>query len=368
MKRSALVGFVLILAGIFLGVSFLNGASAHSVFGSVTQPIVSWFTKEVHLEKEYSALEIAELQKLIVHTGSTNVKMVRSDSEEVRLRLDGKVSPKFSDHIDLKTKTVGNQLEVEVDVSKRFSFGLNILNVTLTVELPEKHWDLVDVKLGSGNIATTNITGNIVKMKTGSGNIKVDRLETHTIDIHASSGNIKGSQFNAEQTTVRTGSGNIQITGYEGTSLQVMTSSGNVNLNEIVTGTLDMRLRSGNLRTEDFQADTVTFDLSSGDVKLLRGEGTIKGATSSGSIRVEVDSLHHDMNLRTGSGNVTVRSAHQPESLSVDYQGGSGRGKVRWDDFKVTQNSNNGKSLRGQFGSGEAQLQVRTGSGNFTLD
>jgi lia operon protein LiaG len=78
--------------------------------------------------------------------------------------------------------------------------------------------------------------------------------------------------------------------------------------------------------------------------------------------------LLHDADLSTSSGDVKINLEREPKSLTVDYRGDSGVGKIKWDGFQATETEEDDKIIKGTFGSGETMLKVSTGSGDFTLD
>lgn len=54
----------------------------------------------------------------------------------------------------------------------------------------------------------------------------------------------------------------------------------------------------------------------------------LQGKTGSGNIVVKADNFQYSADLETGSGDVIVNVAKKPNSLAVDFQAGSGEGKI----------------------------------------
>lgn len=258
-----LFGIILVIAGV---------AGLYHVWsgGDISlHRIGALLSREVNIEK---AVDVGAVEHIRIHTDSANVRIVKGESEQAYVRLQGSAGRHYADNIDLHVEQQGDTLELGLEMPEKFWFFFNFANVTLEVTLPEKQWNTVDVE-------------------TGSGNITIDGLET----------------------------------------------------------------------------DSLAFDAGSGNVKLIDGQAEIKGKVGSGNILVETRELLHDADLKTGSGNVTVKLAERPESLHVDYRGGSGQGRIQWDGFVYELESDERDVVKGSFGSGEVQLYVRTGSGNFTL-
>ncbi|ULL15727.1 hypothetical protein DVH26_15510 [Paenibacillus sp. H1-7] len=269
--------------------------------------VFSWNTKTVDIEKTVKAEGIRSVN---IDGGRTDVKVVRGHSEAIEIRLDGRVKRDAADNIQLQADPRRDTLELKVEIPERFPFGMSFSDLNLTVELPEQVWENV-------------------KVQTVSGDVDIEELKGTNIDVHANSGDVTANDIEAGQVTLQAGSGNIE--------------------------------------SNAFRAKNLTFHVGSGDVSLSGGQAIIKGETSSGNIDVAVNELDQDMDLKAGSGDVTVKTANEPKSLTVQYNGGSGSGNIEWDNVTYKEKGEDGRTLKGVFGSGTTQLKVRTGSGNFTL-
>ncbi|MFW5438395.1 DUF4097 family beta strand repeat-containing protein [Paenibacillus apiarius] len=352
------IGLVLIIAGI-AGVLF--AVNPGNLFPG---NLLSFGTKEINLERTVDA---GDYRNVLIESGSPDVQIARGNSDQIKVRLKGQVSPKNADKIDIKVAPKGDTLELGVEMPNDISLGINILNVDFTIELPEKQWDSVDVSTGSGNVDVSQLNGNKVSVKTGSGNILATVVEADTIALQASSGNVKAQHFKADALTFGTGSGNTDAAQITGKTVNVKSSSGNIQVQAVEADTIALQANSGNVAADEFKAGTLTFNTGSGTVDLTNGEAALQGVTSSGDIEVKMDDLRHDADLKANSGSVTVDLANEPKSLAVDFNGGSGNGRIKWDGVTYEENSENGNSLKGSFGNGETKLKVRTGSGDFTL-
>lgn len=297
------IGFdtILIAAGILVGVYALSTSDilTGNVFGSNT--------KKVDIQKETAA---AGLQNITIDTSSTNINVVKGSSDQVTARLHGNASSKKAEDIKLLFDQQADTLNIGVDVPDRYTIGLDITNVDLTVEIPEKQWNTLKMETSSGDVKASNVRAQSFMASTSSGNIAVNDVESSAINVEASSGEIKASGFKSSEAVFNAGSGNIALSG---------------------------------------------------------GNAAIKGETSSGDIQVDSSQLLYNTELKSGSGEVKVYLANEPASLSVDYRGGSGQGAIHWNGFKYTERDEDNRILQGSFGNGGVLLKVRTDSGNFTL-
>lgn len=271
----------------------------------------NWFSFASNKIDIVQTLEADRLDRIVVEAGSTDVNIVRGRSDQIEVRLHGKTSASYKDKIELLAEAKGDTAMLEAKKPEDWRPGFRVQNLVMTVELPEKQWNEIRVDASSGNIALSELVSDSIRVEVGSGNLKLADSEAGEISL-------------------KTGSGNVSASG--------------------------------------FQAETLAFAVRSGNVELKDGEAELKGETGSGNIRVEFAQLVRDAELATGSGNVAIRLDREPKSLSVDYRGKSGNGKIGWKGFDFREKDEDGSTIKGAFGGGGTKLKVTTGSGNFTLD
>lgn len=335
MKR--IMGVVLVVIGVIVLISMWRGSGPLDglAFGS---------SGAVNISKSQDA---SEAERLRITVGSANVEVVPVDSNEVQVHLQG-------DHRgfafgrskpDVTLRQRGGAIEVEVQQTS--GFGISFGHLKLTVEVPKRQWQELATTAGSGDLSVSEVSADLLRMNTGSGNIWVQNIEAVTGVWDTGSGDVDGDQIQAEKLNVKTGSGEIEM-------------------GQVYGGEFTLQTGSGDISIYNYELNQLTVNASSGDIELQDGTAQVNGRTGSGNIEIETDILRQQTTLHTGSGNVQVELAQEPQSLEVRYDGGSGRGRIEWDGF--VQDGDDGKRIRGAFGSGEVLLEVRTGSGNFTLD
>jgi Putative adhesin len=152
----------------------------------------------------------------------------------------------------------------------------------------------VDGSNGSGNIRLQGVSD--VDIELGSGDVTVDGA-SGTVRVKAGSGNVELADV-AGPVTVNSGSGNMTGTNLRGANTTIDLSSGNVSLDVPGTGDVKAVTSSGDIDVlVPDHACRVTADSSSGDL----------------SIQVSTDTAStHLIDLRTGSGNVTVKPTVSP--------------------------------------------------------
>lgn len=342
------IGVLLIIAGIIGVVFMFNPAMAGKPGEWLSQAgdsLLNTATKEVHIEKSVDA---AGIKNVAVETGSVDVQLMPGSADDIAVRLHGRVSNNDADSISLQVTPQGETLQVSVQLPDGVNFGVHIFDVQLTVELPERQWNGLQVAVGSGNVDAERLNSALIEVNTGSGNIRMNGIEARTAALQAGSGDITTGDIHAESFTVQTKSGNIRIQDIEAVEMEAIASS-------------------GNLRVEKYESNVLNFRTISGNARLSDGHAKLNGESGSGNITIEADELRYDADLKASSGNVTVNLAKAPSDLAVDFSGGSGSGRIRWDGMRYEEQDNNDHMVRGAFGNGGTMLKVRTRSGEFTL-
>lgn len=245
-------------------------------------------TKEVDLQRSASATNI---QNVLVDTESANVNVTHGRSDQIKVRLHGKVSSKYVNDVDLKVEPQGDTLRLEVYTPDGFDWGMHQFNVALTVELPEKLWKSVKVQTQSGNVTVKEIESKEIALQARSGNLAADHYKSDVLTFTTESGNVDLSEGKSA-IQGETKSGNIQV---ELNELQQDTDlkagSGNITVNvenEPESLAVDYRGNSGNGRIDWTR---MTYEEKDEDGEI------IKGSFGSGEVKLKV---------RTGSGNFTM--------------------------------------------------------------
>ncbi|QJC50536.1 DUF4097 domain-containing protein [Paenibacillus albicereus] len=296
MRNVVLLGLILLLGGLIgAGVTFGQG-DRDSLF--------KFGTEEVSLRKEAPAEGVSRLR---AEAGSMDIEIVPGASrDKIVASITGRASKKFLERIELDLEPDGDELLVKGGEDTGFSFGLNIVNVTMRIELPQRKFEELQADLGSGDLDADGIEVGKLTLKTGSGDIDLSSVQGGTISLRTGSGSIDGEQVRAEELTAKA---------------------------------------------------------SSGDISLEDVGGALVLDTGSGSIRAEMDRLEQPVTASSGSGNVTIATQFAPESATVQYSTGSGRFRTDWSAGKGSEDS----SATLVYGDGEVRVKLRAGSGNISL-
>ena len=183
--------------------------------------------------------------------------------------------------------------------------GRNRFKVSITVRVPEEY--NLDFETGAGNIEVADLGGEVYGT-TGAGNIIIGDVYG-TVKITTGAGNI-GIDGATDRVEVTTGAGNVDLKNVTG-FVRANTGAGNVSARIASQPESDSRLESGAGNV------TVYLDRNVGVyVNAVASMGSascdfplqVKGKWMTKSFEGEVNGGGPDLFMRSGVGNVTLRS------------------------------------------------------------
>ena len=163
MKKSFALGLILLVAGVIGIIITFSG----------DDDILDFGTTSIDMGETVAADAITDVN---VKGSSVSVEIKRGSGSDVLIALEGRASEKFLDDIDLDVQTEGGKLMIQSKMPRGFHFGINVIDIRLRVELPERQWESVTVDVGSGNIALSDVQAVTLALDAGSGNIEADRI------------------------------------------------------------------------------------------------------------------------------------------------------------------------------------------------
>ncbi|NDI35997.1 DUF4097 family beta strand repeat-containing protein [Chengkuizengella sediminis] len=267
---------------------------------------------------------------IYIKTGSTDVIVVPTVKDEIKVRLSGEASKRYEDVFSLNLKEMGDTLQIELkQKSVLFTVGFSIIKVDLYLEIPQKLYDSFKVDLSSGDIEAKELQAKELILSTSSGDVEIEGLQGNNVKLYSASGNVGVQDGNV--------SSNISI----GSS-------------------------SGDIKSENITANSLTMEVSSGKIEFTNSEvKTSNIETSSGNITIYNDELKGDIKATTTSGDITIDLEETNESLAIDFKTYSGDVDVKRDGYLFDKKSDS--RAIGKIGSGEYNIEARASSGDITL-
>lgn len=200
--------------------------------------------------------------------GSLEVIGVETDS----IRAGGKAcasSASRLDGIELRSRHVGNVLEIEVKIESAggFFFRRTYAQLDLKVELPKGM--SVEIDDGSGSIEVRDV-GDL-DIDDGSGSIEVTNAGNTRIDDGSGSIDINGLRGDLE---IEDGSGRIDVRDVAGT-VRVDDGSGSVEITRVGGSVIIVDDGSGSIRVTEVKGDLRVGDHGSGGLSFDRIDGSV---------------------------------------------------------------------------------------------
>ncbi|WP_409253084.1 DUF4097 family beta strand repeat-containing protein [Bacillus sp. SCS-153A] len=270
----------------------------------------------------------AEVENIGISSSSAEVEIFPGKSDEITAVLQGEVSSKLKDGVEMTVIQQGESLSIRVKVEQGsgFNIGFNVTDLSLAVEIPEKIYKKLTVETSSGSISAKDLEAKEISFKASSGEVEASGIKAQ-------------SKFKSKAT-----SGGIQLNGIEAKEIHTKTSSGSVLLQ--------------NLEAEDIHAKA-----SSGRIIVKKWVGNITAESSSGGIDLHAPELTGNIDAEASSGDVMLYFDHSPESFKINFSGNSG--EAHMDVKGVDYQEKADHRISGEKGEGKYSIRIKTSSGDF---
>lgn len=352
MKKMILGAIILLIIGI-IGTTASVFANKDSLF----------HPKEWSEKKSISGKNIKEIQ---IDSGSVDVILEPSNSDDVQVDLLGKETIRKKGQYKLKVDNDGDRINIKV--KEKIRLGATFYSsIKLYVKIPEKMYQSLDVKSSSGELNVKEFSAENATFKAASGDVNVKNGKVNNkLVIESTSGTIKAANNQAEDLFLKATSGDITNDDVKvANQLSVQVSSGEINVNNNEAKKVKLKSTSGDINVDQLLAKESEINATSGSIVVDDISGTIIGNVTSGDIEIGPNKQVGNMNLESTSGTVEVRTKQQTYPFAIDFNGGSGSGKIQVSGATYTEK--NEHEIKGKIGDGSIQLKVKTTSGDFVL-
>lgn len=285
----------------------------------------------------FSSVDVNEKQEVsskgvsnIIIDSAVDVNVIPTKKNLIEVEFSGKVGKKSKALYKLNIDEDGDSVEITMEKKNKFQFMMfNFTRVSLTVEVPEKMYDSLQIKASSGDIAVEEIDVKEMTIETQSGDIEImNSMIKGSLNLEASSGDVRVKDTTGNVIDIQTSSGDITAINNKAKEIELLTSSGDIDSNNQVSEKMNMN-------------------------------------TSSGDIIVDAKEISGDISMEASSGDIDVSFVHVPESLAVDFKSNSGDGNATMEGMKFTEKSEH--RILGEIGVGGYQITARTSSGDFKI-
>ena len=204
-------------------------------------------------------------------------------------------------------------------------------------------------------------SGKHVAIYLAVGKIAVSHVDGE-LSIDASSAPVTTSDTRGDL-TIDVGSGAVQVGNARG-DLSVDTGSGGVAVSDVRGKDISINTGSGDVTASDIRSNELSIETGSGDIQvtgLVAPQLALE--TGSGSVAADVQGEVWNVNVQTGSGDVTLKL---PPTLGAEVDIETSSGDIET-DFSVSVTRHARDHLTGTIGDGRGKIAIETGSGGIKL-
>ena len=223
----------------------------------------------------------------------------------------------------------GRGMEVWADITVRVPSGSEIV-----------------VQNGVGKVFADGISGDVF-LETRSGSVDARGIDGN-LTADTGSGSVRAEDVRGDEVFIDTGSGSVQVRGIDADQFTADTGSGRVVAEDVRCRSFNVDTGSGGVRAGRIEADNAVID------------------TGSGSVELDLDRMGGGRFLiDTGSGGVTL---NLPPDASAEIYADTGSGGIQLDVTSAVKIHHKERDeLRATIGSGEAKIEIDTGSGGVRI-
>lgn len=261
MKRIALVACLTLLIGI-VGILTLRDR----IFSDRSEASVA----------EEQVIDPAEIKQINVEADVVDTKIDKSPDADIHVLLDGKVSEKRKDNIDFHVEADNGELKIDLEGEEKISISFLPFNdwgsIKLTILLPEKQFDQLDLISNVGGITVNYGDFNTVNVESDVGDIELHDVISKTAYVTSSVGDIRILQAQGKwDIKSDVGEVNLHLKEWEN-DIEIASDIGDIEV-EIAKKTADYTLDLG---SDIGDVEVEGFDLNrdgGNDVYLQSGSG-----------------------------------------------------------------------------------------------
>lgn len=285
-------------------------------------------------------INIKKASDIFVYATASRINIVTENRDDIAVKLD---TSKYGPRLYISE---GKELRIE-SKKKGFSklFFIHRPSV-LTVYIPREYSRELTVQSISGSIEAADMSIDKLSFKSTSGRIRLQDIKSEDLTVKSTSGSITLQDIKSENLTVKSTSGSLDLTFINSDNGIISTTSGSIDLSESSIKSLEINSVSGSITASNF-------------------DGGVRGGTTSGRIRINMNSIVSDVILNSTSGSIKIGVISKELNSQVKLKSISGSVSC---DFPVTVVGKvSRKSLDGVSGVKDHLIDISTVSGSISI-
>ncbi len=287
--------------------------------------------------------ELGKIRKIDIEANSDNINFYKSDSDDIKVHLYGKIQTNYKPELIVTKKT--NSVIIETKKSDVKSISIKKGELNLDVYLPKNY----DKELNISNI---------------SGDINIDNYSLYKLIVSSVSGSVRIKNINAEEVNVNTTSGNLDLNNINcGEYFESYSVSGKCEIDKLQSKEVECYSTSGRVSINNLNTNELDITSVSGEIKAHGSIKSIDINTTSGDVDIKTDEIAGDIDIETVSGTLKLKL---PEDCDVNFVSetisGTLDAQYKFSNIKINRNKS-----RGTKGTGKYDVDVSTVSGDITI-
>ena len=270
----------------------INGMDIGSFVDSITssvESLVENITENVGERFEYSdetiegatestteiieVVDVTDVKNVIVDAKNQKISITKTSEPNARIKLSRGI---------LSAKVEDDALKIEArEIKRKFVIG-NFINIEmgskLTIELPEREYELI-------------------KAKTANARIEIADFALNKLDLDSTNGRLEAHRIAAKDLKLRTFNGGIGL--------------------ENITGSVEAGTTNGGIKIKNLTGKVDTHT-TNGGIKLEMISGPIDAYTTNGGIKLETTTIEHSVDLSTTNSKIEVKLKQKPEHAKFE--------------------------------------------------
>ena len=223
-------------------------------------------------------IEDPSFSKIDVSTSNAIIEIIPTKNNKTVVEYSGKDGMGKNYRFDVKEK--GGTLVVELKKKgwSFFNFNFSRQALRLTVEVPDKHYSLIQAKSDNGKIRAENLQTDELVLQTDNGRIELNHIEASKIHVKSDNGRIDLQQVNGEIIGKTDNGGITLLTDHLDQSIDLSTDNGRIEiqtLNEPTNATIDADTDNGKISVFGKENKQMTFGNGEHTIKLKSDNGRI---------------------------------------------------------------------------------------------
>lgn len=228
---------------------------------------------------EEKVIDTNDITAINIRANNETLNVIPTKKQTTKVALTGKATRNSKDELFVGVE--GNKLSIRTENQRKFfSFDFFTTSLTLTVYLPEKVYESLQVDIDNGHFRAEQLTVNDIKARTNNGQIKMSNIEARTVKVKSDNGKINLEDVEGE-IVGKTDNGAISlVTSDLDRPIELESDNGRITIQS------DKEPTNATFRVDTDNGDINIFDKYDGDAVIGDGKNVIKLSTDNGRITV----------------------------------------------------------------------------------